>query len=71
VMQRRRCRECGGAAVVAAHLRCNGGGTGRCDAEATVLDGAMVVQARDEGGSWSARRERVRGRRGGTRIERN
>jgi hypothetical protein len=42
-------------------LMCNGGGAGWCDAKAATLDG-------DEGGSWSVRRERVRGRRGGART---
>jgi hypothetical protein len=43
MMQRRRRRECGGTAMVAAQLRCNGGGTGRHDAEAAALDGAAAA----------------------------
>jgi hypothetical protein len=44
---------------VAARLRCNRDGAGRCDAEAAVLDGATAAQDGDEGGSWSVRCERV------------
>jgi hypothetical protein len=71
MMQRWRCRECGGAAVVAAQLWCNGGGAGWCDAEAAALDSAVAAQDGDEGESWLARREWVRGRCGGARTERN
>jgi hypothetical protein len=43
MMQRWRRRECGGTAMVAAQLRCNGGGTGRHDVEAAALDGAAAA----------------------------